>query len=123
MKTINGTLRAIIFSYLTANIISGSMVIYSMVNCIAEQEQDVLNSTVNISIVVSLGHLLLLLLHYYLVLTSNRKENVIAVIGLLLAAWITSATIATLLISSKHGTVYCTTIVLSVVVVAVSVKI
>ena len=101
LKSMEGTLRAILLSYLSSNIASCSVLVYGILSCIGENNAEkVLHMSVNISTVVSLSHILLLLLHYYILLTSNTRKNVIDIIGLLFAAWITSATIGTLKVSA-----------------------
>ena len=53
--------------------------------------------------VLSLSHLLLLILHYYLLLTPYTRKKANDNLGLILTAWITSAALGNMNVSSNHN--------------------
>ena len=74
-RSVEQSLRAILISYSTSNMIGSGMFVFGIVAYVCNHEEHPLDYIVMMTIVMSLSHLLLLILHYYITLTTSKKVN------------------------------------------------
>ncbi len=77
--SIDKSLRGILLSFLTANLLTGCAFFYDIVVFSCEYHSRTLTFIFKVSMVLSLAHVLMLILHYHVAITSSktRKTKVI----------------------------------------------
>ena len=91
--SIERSLRGILISYSIANVIGSGFFTYDILTYPFQDEDLYANFMYQVTMLMSLAHLLLLILHYHIILTSNRKKKGRDFVGLILTAWIAAATL------------------------------
>ena len=99
---IEQSLRGILISFSTANVIGAGMFTFDTVIFMCSHGGERFDLIVNVSMALSLSHLMLLILHYYITLISTLRRRARDYVGLILTSWIVSAALGSLTVSTTY---------------------